>query len=74
MIRQLMSRCEQFEIWSLAADGRWQFAAAFVDFDVASAVASARNHGVRLLHAVYENGRVAEQNVIANLGKLREIA
>ena len=69
-----MDRFEQYEIWGLSSKSgaRWEFVAAFHDFDVASAVAARRGRGVRLVRAVYEDGKLAEQQVIAELGSTRE--
>jgi 1,2-phenylacetyl-CoA epoxidase PaaB subunit len=70
-----MERWEQYEIWAPASDrSRWQFVAAFHDFDVASAVAKARGSHVRLIHAKYVDGKLAEQQVILDVGKTRHTA
>lgn len=70
-----MERWEQYEIWAPASDpSRWQFVAAFHDFDVASAVAKARGSHVRLIHAKYVGGKLAEQQVILDVGKTRQTA
>ena len=65
-----MARFEQFEIWVLKG-GHWQFSASFQDFDVASAVARNRSSRVRLIHAVYEDNKCVEQEVIAEVGTIR---
>lgn len=69
-----MDRFEQYEIWGLVPgdSSRWQFVAAFHDFDVASAVAARRGRGVRLVHAIYEDGKLTEQQVLAELGSTRD--
>ena len=70
-----MDRWEQYEIWALASgDTRWEFVAAFHDFDVASAVATRRGRGVRLVRAVYVDGKLAEQEVLVELGQTRHTA
>ncbi len=70
-----MEQWEQYEIWTPASDqSRWQFVAAFHDFDVASAVARARGSHVRLIHAKYVDGKLAEQQVILDVGKTRQTA
>jgi hypothetical protein len=69
-----MERWEQYEIWGLTSARRWEFVAAFHDFDVASAVASRRGHGVRLVHAVYVDGKLAEQEVLVEVGQSRQTA
>jgi hypothetical protein len=69
-----MGRFEQYEIWTQNSEtsSRWEFVAAFHDFAVASAVAARRGRGVRLIHAVYEGSKLAEQHVLAELGSTRE--
>lgn len=69
-----MERWEQYEIWGMASGSRWEFVAAFHDFDVASAVATRRGRGVRLIRAVYVNGKLAEQEVLVELGQTRQSA
>lgn len=70
-----MERWEQYEIWGLDNGGtRWEFVAAFHDFDVASAVATRRGRGVRLVHAVYADGKLAEQEVLVEVGRPRQSA
>jgi uncharacterized DUF497 family protein len=70
-----MERWEQYEIWAPASgESRWQFVAAFHDFDIASAVAKKRGTHVRLIHAKYVGGKLAEQQVILDLGKTRQTA
>ena len=70
-----MERWEQYEIWALPASGsRWEFVAAFHDFDVASAVATRRGRNVRLIHAVYVDGQLKEQQVLVELGRPRQTA
>lgn len=70
-----MDRWEQFEIWAPSAgDSQWQLVAAFHDFDVASAVAKGRENSVRLIRAVYVDGKLAEQHVLLDRGKTRQSA
>lgn len=69
-----MERWEQYEIWAPSGESRWQLVAAFRDFDIASAVAKARGSGVRLIQAKYVDGKLAEQQVILDLGKTRQTA
>ncbi|HEU5233146.1 MAG TPA: hypothetical protein VFU50_09815 [Terriglobales bacterium] len=70
-----MERWEQYEIWAPASgESRWQFVAAFHDFDIASAVAKKRGTHVRLIQAKYVDGKLAEQQVILDLGKTRQTA
>lgn len=65
-----MERLEQFEIW-VANGERWEFVAAFTDFDVASAVFRNRTYRQKLVHAVYEAGRKTAEDVLAELGSTR---
>lgn len=66
-----MARIEQYEIW--AADGeKWELTSAFRDFDIASAVARSRSTRIRLMHVIYEDGKVVEKQVIAEIGATRE--
>ncbi len=65
-----MSRFEQFEVW-VFQNNRWELIAAFFDFDTASAVAANRNSRVRLIHAIYENGRVVSSDTLAEIGNIR---
>lgn len=69
-----MERFEQYEIWSQNPESasKWEFVAAFHDFDVASAVAARRGRGVRLIHATYEGGKLTEHQVLAELGSTRQ--
>jgi 1,2-phenylacetyl-CoA epoxidase PaaB subunit len=70
-----MEQWEQYEIWAPgSSESRWQLVAAFHDFDIASAVAKARGSHVRLIHAKYVDGKLAEQQVILDLGKTRQTA
>ncbi len=66
-----MERAEQYEIWACTDDGRWEFVASFVDLRVASALAQARKRHVRLVRAVYEACRKAEEEVLAEIGAVR---
>lgn len=62
-----MSRWEQFEVWVRAGE-KWEFIAAFADFQVAQAVAKGRHTGVRLVHAVIEEGREVQRDTLAEIG------
>ncbi len=66
-----MPRFEQYEIWVLNGD-RWEISSWFRDFDVASTVATGRTRRVRLIHAVYEDGKRVQEEVIAEVGATRE--
>jgi len=66
-----MARWGQFEVWVLAGE-KWELAAWFHDFDVASEVARSRGTRVRLIHAEYEDGSRLRSEVLAELGSTRE--
>jgi hypothetical protein len=65
-----MARWEQFEVWVLNGP-RWTMVAAFNDFELASTVSRNRSERMRLIHTVYENGKVVEQDILAELGNVR---
>jgi len=70
-----MDRWEQYEIWAPASGkSGWELVAAFRDFDVASAVATRRGNSVRLMRVTYVDSKIAEQQVIMELGKTRQTA
>ncbi|HTD24907.1 MAG TPA: hypothetical protein VK738_19800 [Terriglobales bacterium] len=46
--------------------------AAFVDFELASAVANTHTHHMRLIHAIYEKGVQVQRNILAEMGATRE--
>ncbi len=64
-------RWEQYEVWVLNGD-KWEMVAAFRDFHVAQDVARARNARVRLIHALYENDKLIEHEILAEVGSTRE--
>lgn len=64
-------RFEQYEVWELRGE-RWELVAAFVDFDPAAAVASNRNKRLRLIHAIYENGKMVSSETYAEIGNIRK--
>jgi hypothetical protein len=66
-----MSRFQQFEVLELVGSD-WEMVASFRDFEVASALLRHRSTRVRLVGAVYEDGRLVEQDVIAEVGSTRE--
>lgn len=57
---------EHFEVW-VPDLGDWRFKALFRDFNVAWVVAGARAGPVRIVRAMYENGKQAERKVVAEL-------
>jgi len=65
-----MARWEQFEVW--AQNGaQWEMLAAFHDFELASSILRTRSNRTRLIHAVYEDGKVIERDILAELGSTR---
>ena len=66
-----MARWEQYEIW--AHNGaKWEIVGAFSDFEIASALARNYSKRMRLIHAVYDAGKVVEQDILMELGARRE--
>jgi hypothetical protein len=65
-----MEQWEQFEVWSQNGT-QWEMLAFFQDFEVASAVARNRSSNMRLIHAVYQDGAMIEQQILAELGTTR---
>ena len=66
-----MLRWEQYEVWA-STKGQWGLVAWFMDAEVASAVFRNRSYRQRLVHAVYEDGKMVQQDVIAEVGGTRE--
>lgn len=66
-----MTQWEQYEVWVQQGES-WELAAAFRDFDVASAVAKARSRRVRLSRASYEGNTLVSSEVLAEVGAVRE--
>jgi len=66
-----MARWEQFEVW--AQNGaRWELIASFNDLEVASTLARNRSNRMRLVHAVYEDSKRVEEDVLAEVGVTRK--
>ena len=66
-----MARWEQYEIWVRDGDD-WELIAAFADLGVAQTVAHGRRSGVRLVHAVIEDGKPVQRDTLAEIGVVRE--
>ena len=66
-----MARFEQFEIWE-HKEGRWDLVASFRDFDLAQAMSRNPSHRVRMMRAVYENGKLVEEEVLSEIGATRD--
>ena len=67
---EAVARWEHFEVWAEKA-GKWELIAAFLDFDVASAVARNYTYRMKLVHAVFEDGRRVQEETLAELGATR---
>ena len=65
-----MDHSEQFEVWRLNGE-RWELVAAFADFDLANAVAMNRSSRMRLVHTVYQDGKLVEKEVLMEVGAPR---
>jgi len=66
-----MARWEQFEVW--AQNGaRWELIGSFNDLEVASTLARNRSNRMRLVHAVYEDSKRVEEDVLAEVGVTRK--
>jgi len=66
-----MSRFEIYELW-VQRDSQWELLAWFRDLDVANAVAHQRHAtGVRLVHAIYDEGQPVQRDTLAEIGATR---
>ena len=65
-----MARFEQYEVWEFN-NGKWQPIAAFHDFDIANVLAQRRSYRVRLIHVVYEDNKMVQQDVLSEIGATR---
>ena len=63
-------RFEQFEIWQLNGK-EWEMLAYFQDLDVASAMAKPRSNPIQLKRAKYDEGKLVEEEVLAEMGAMR---
>ena len=70
-LNEQMAPFQQYEVWTMKG-GKWEFVASFHDFDTAYAVAKNRSTRVRLLKVTYENEVAKEQEIIAEVGNVRE--
>lgn len=67
-----MARFEIYELW-VQRDRRWELLSWFRDLDVANAVAHEHHAtGVRLVHAVYEEGQPVQRDTLAEIGATRQ--
>ena len=69
-LRMKVSRFEQFEIWQLNGK-EWEMLAYFQDLDVASAMAKPRSNPIQLKRAKYDEGKLVEEEVLAEMGAMR---
>ena len=66
-----MAMFVQYEIWENNG-GKWEFIASFTDFDLANVMARQRSYRVRLMKVMYEDGEVAGQEVLTEIGATRQ--
>jgi hypothetical protein len=66
-----MAHWEQYEVWVRNGE-KWDFIAAFTDLGVAQSIAHGRRSGVRLVHAVIEEGQPVQRDTLAEIGAVRE--
>lgn len=66
-----MERLEQYEVWA-STKGQWGLVAAFLDLDIASAIFRNRMYRQRLIHAIYEDGKLVQKDILAEVGGTRE--
>lgn len=66
-----MAGWEQYEVWVQNGSG-WEMLASFPDLELASALARSRSTKMRVVQAIYEDGKLATQEVLAELGLTRE--
>ena len=59
-----MSRCEQYEVWS-QKEGKWEMAITFFQMDMATSIIPLYPSPMRLVRAVYEGGKLMQQDVVA---------
>jgi len=52
--------------------GKWEFIAAFADFEIASVLAHRRTYRVRLMRVVYEDNKAVQQDVLTEIGATRQ--
>ena len=69
----MMERVQQYEVWAQAQEsGRWDLLASFSEFEAARAVAATRSNRIRLVRVIYEKGQIAESEILAEVGNIRE--
>ena len=64
---------EHFEVWA-DKGGKWQLIGAFAALDVANAVARNYTYRMKVVHAVFEDGKRVKEETLAQLGSTREQA
>lgn len=52
--------------------GKWEFIAAFREFEIANVLAHRRSYRVRLMHVVYEDSKPVQQDVLTEIGATRQ--
>ncbi|MGE5112608.1 MAG: hypothetical protein ACM3JB_17215 [Acidobacteriaceae bacterium] len=68
-----MPHHEQFEVLQLH-ENKWELVAAFQDLDLATEVARNRRSNVRMVRAVYEDGKRTSEEILLDLGSTRDVA
>ena len=67
-----MAQHEIYELWA-QRDKRWELLAWFRELDVANTVAHKRHAtGVRLVHAIHEQGQPVQRDTLAEIGTTRQ--
>lgn len=66
-----MARLEQYEVW-IQSNSQWEMIASFADFEVASSLTRTRSSRMRLIHTIYDEGKLIFQDLLAEVGLTRE--
>lgn len=66
-----MAAWEQFEV-RIHSAGAWELLASFSNLELAAALACSRSSKMRLVQAVYEDGKLVSQETLADLGMMRK--
>jgi hypothetical protein len=53
---------------------KWELVAAFPDLDLATEIARNRRSNVRMVRAVYEDGKRTSEEILLDLGSTRDVA
>ena len=66
-----MASREQYEVW-IQNGVAWEMIAWFSNLELAWALTAKRSRKMRLVHALYEDGKQVSQEVLAEVGILTE--